>query len=74
MYKRQEKSLHEIRDEYENKVLVYAIDYTLDEPMTKLVKDAFSVNITPTVVIKGSVLQKPTKNDVELIVSEILEK
>lgn len=46
----QDQALQAIKGKHRN-VLVYAIDFYLDEPAVRLVKDAYAINSTPAMII-----------------------
>ena len=63
----QDKNLQEIKDKYTN-VLVYAVDYNLDETAVTLLKSAYEINSTPSMIIEGNLYNKLSKEELENIV------
>jgi len=63
----QDKDLQETKDKYTN-VLVYAVDYNLDETAVTLLKSAYEINSTPAMIIKGNLYNRLSKEELENIV------
>ena len=63
----QDKDLQDVKNKYTN-VLVYAVDYNLDETAVTLLKSAYEINSTPSMIIKGNLYSKLSKEELENIV------
>ncbi len=60
----QDRVLQELKGEHGN-VLVYAIDFGLDEPSIRLVRDAYNITSTPSMIINNRVYLGMDKEGLE---------
>jgi hypothetical protein len=63
----QEAVLQNVKEKYPG-VLVYAIDFYLDEPTTKLVRDAYGIEDTPAMIIGQRLYGQLSEEELEGIV------
>ena len=68
----QDSNLQELKSRYDT-VLVYAIDYNQEQPAIKLVKDAYHINSTPSMIIDYRVYGKLSLQELEDIYCGITE-
>ena len=68
----QDSILQELKSRYDT-VLVYAIDYNQEQPAIKLVKDAYHINSTPSMIIDYRVYGKLSLQELEDIYCGITE-
>jgi len=65
----QDKILQDIKEKHSN-VLVYAIDFNLNEPAVRLIKDAYSINSTPAMIINHQLYGQMNRTELEQVVCE----
>jgi hypothetical protein len=65
----QDRVLQSIKNSHQG-VLVYAIDYYLDEPSIRLVRDAYNVTSTPSIIIDNRLYGKLDMEELEEIVCD----
>lgn len=63
----QDEDLQEIKGKY-NRTLVYSVDYDLDETAITLLKNAYEINSTPSMIINGTLYNKLDREKLEDIV------
>ena len=66
---RQDQVLQSMKSKYPG-LLVYAIDYYLDEPAIKLVKDAYEMKSTPSMIINHRLYGSMTEDELESAICE----
>ena len=65
----QDSVLQNVKDKYPG-VLVYAIDFNLNESSIKLVKDAYEIKSTPAMIIDQSLYQEMSQEELESIICQ----
>ncbi|MEM7815704.1 MAG: hypothetical protein QXN71_01140 [Candidatus Aenigmatarchaeota archaeon] len=65
----QDSILQDMKSRYQG-VMVYAIDFYLDEPAIRLVKDAYEVKSVPAMIINHRLYGKMSENEIENIICE----
>ena len=65
----QDQALQAVKERH-SEVLVYAIDFYLDEPAVKLVKDAYQINSTPAMIINHQLYGQLDQDGLEQVVCE----
>jgi thiol-disulfide isomerase/thioredoxin len=66
---KQDTVLQSVKSKYPT-VLVYAIDYYLDEPVIKLVKDAYEIKSTPAIIINHKLYGSMSESEMEKTICE----
>ena len=64
---KQDAELQKLKTKYDG-VLVYAIDFDLNEPVIRLVKDAYGINSTPSMIINHRLYGNLSGNELENLV------
>ena len=55
--------LNELKDEFKDKLLIFALDLNFDEAMIKILKESYGVKIAPSLIIDGSLVEGFIKRD-----------
>lgn len=63
----QDQVLQAVKEKYSN-ILVYAIDFYLEEPAVRLVRDAYHINSTPSMIINHQLYGQLSQEELEQIV------
>jgi hypothetical protein len=63
----QDAALKSVKEKYKD-VLVYAIDYDLNEPATELIKAAYDIKTSPSMIIDSTPYENLTESELESIV------
>lgn len=69
---RQDKILQDIKTKYEDRVLVYAIDYYLDESVIRMINDVYGIGSTPAMIIRGEVYGALNETELSKLVCDNL--
>jgi len=68
----QDEILQRIKQKY-NQTLVYAVDYTLNEPAINLVKAAYEIKSVPSMIINHRLYGKLNESEIENIICQQIE-